>query len=518
MAAAAVATFAAALQAMYLNYSRRRRESLQFAIHEASDVIVNVGLCKEDTDIMKQEAVGHQILVSESYYTELIMNEEKNTTMRDQANLSPEICASDIKDAQLLKFQETPSNTLSNEVQPASELPAFIVTDNASAQITGNEGFKCLSSEVHKIDSLEQNDFGNKLPDFLAEKQGQAVAVSDVPVIINEPTFCWPSVPVEKKRIEINQDNGLGCIAARGGEPFPSSYNELMRQNAKAVYACNEEMPEVRSISCFKGLSAEPLHLILQDDNSSDFRLRHALKFAGVRAKASPLTSEGQKPSACFKEGHASKVKKKDNVQGFTGDMGRGFPHRIDDNTNLSGFPEPNGKPVMGANYQPGYLRAYNNLLRDERLRDCVDLLESMARKGLLDMDKVHHTSFLKACKRQKAVKEAFRFSKLIRNPSMSTFNMLLSVCASSQDFDGAFKVMLLIKEAGLKPDCKLYTTLISTCAKSGKVDAMFEVFHEMVNAGIEPNVNTYGALIDGCARAGQVAKAFGAYGIMRSK
>ncbi|KAL9414703.1 hypothetical protein AB3S75_043042 [Citrus x aurantiifolia] len=46
----------------------------------------------------------------------------------------------------------------------------------------------------------------------------------------------------------------------------------------------------------------------------------------------------------------------------------------------------------------------------------------------------------------------------------------------------------------------------------------MFEVFHEMVNAGIEPNVHTYGALIDGCAKSGQVAKAFGAYGIMRSK
>lgn len=39
-----------------------------------------------------------------------------------------------------------------------------------------------------------------------------------------------------------------------------------------------------------------------------------------------------------------------------------------------------------------------------------------------------------------------------------------------------------------------------------------------MVNAGVEPNANTYGALIDGCARAGQLAKAFGAYGIMRSK
>jgi pentatricopeptide repeat protein len=95
---------------------------------------------------------------------------------------------------------------------------------------------------------------------------------------------------------------------------------------------------------------------------------------------------------------------------------------------------------------------------------------------------------------------------------------MLLSVCANSQDFDGALQVMVLLKEAGLKPDCKLYTTLISTCAKCGKVDAMFEVFHEMVSAGIEPNVNTYSALIDGCAKAGQVAKAFGAYGIMSSK
>lgn len=39
-----------------------------------------------------------------------------------------------------------------------------------------------------------------------------------------------------------------------------------------------------------------------------------------------------------------------------------------------------------------------------------------------------------------------------------------------------------------------------------------------MVNSGVEPNVHTYGALIDGCARAGQIAKAFGAYGILRSK
>lgn len=40
-------------------------------------------------------------------------------------------------------------------------------------------------------------------------------------------------------------------------------------------------------------------------------------------------------------------------------------------------------------------------------------------------------------CKHKKAVKEAFRFCKLIPKPTLSTFNMLMSVCASSQDGDG---------------------------------------------------------------------------------
>ncbi|KAG4966980.1 hypothetical protein JHK87_032631 [Glycine soja] len=163
-------------------------------------------------------------------------------------------------------------------------------------------------------------------------------------------------------------------------------------------------------------------------------------------------------------------------------------------------------------------LSKYNNLLKVERLHECVELLKDMETKGLLDMSKVYHAKFFNICKKRKAVKEAFDFIRLIPNPMLSTFNMLMSVCASSQDSEGAFQVLQLLKDARLEPDCKLYTTLILTCAKSGKVDLMFEVFHKMVNSGVEPNVHTYGALIGGCARAGQVAKAFGAYGIMRSK
>ncbi|XP_010447032.1 PREDICTED: pentatricopeptide repeat-containing protein MRL1, chloroplastic isoform X2 [Camelina sativa] len=161
---------------------------------------------------------------------------------------------------------------------------------------------------------------------------------------------------------------------------------------------------------------------------------------------------------------------------------------------------------------------AYNRLLRDGRLKDCINLLEDLDQRDLLDMDKIYHASFFKACKKQRAVKEAFRFTKLILNPTLSTFNMLMSVCASSQDIEGARRVLRLVQENGMTADCKLYTTLISSCAKSGKVDAMFEVFHQMSNSGVEANLHTFGALIDGCGRAGQIAKAFGAYGILRSK
>jgi hypothetical protein len=44
---------------------------------------------------------------------------------------------------------------------------------------------------------------------------------------------------------------------------------------------------------------------------------------------------------------------------------------------------------LRGTKDVPDYLRRYNSLLIDGRLKDSVDLLESMEQKGLLDMNKV---------------------------------------------------------------------------------------------------------------------------------
>ncbi|KAL5791128.1 hypothetical protein ACOSQ2_006016 [Xanthoceras sorbifolium] len=310
-----------------------------------------------------------------------------------------------------------------------------------------------------------------------------------------------------KERIESHNE------VVQEGE-LTSYSREIDREKQCSSYGVNQSV--IKSTAVLNGVKAISSHASPFNSFSLSLPKRNTeLKRAEVSAHDFLQTSEyvdGNMSRAFHKEGAFNKRK----------DRGRDLPrnkeskHRMQDKSkNVLQNPYPSG---IHANDTQRQLSAYNRLLRDGRLTDCVDLLEEMERRGFLDMNKVYHARFFNTCKSEKAIKEAFRFYKLVSNPTLSTLNMLMSVCASSQDVEGAFQVLRLVQEAGLKADCKLYTTLISTCAKSGKVDTMFEVFHEMVNAGVEPNIHTYGALIDGCAKAGQVAKAFGAYGIMRSK
>lgn len=158
------------------------------------------------------------------------------------------------------------------------------------------------------------------------------------------------------------------------------------------------------------------------------------------------------------------------------------------------------------------YLFLYRKLLGAGRLQDCVAILESIDEYSILNMDKVNPHEFYSACKRRRALKEAFRFSRLVGRKSLRNYNMLLSVCAQSQDASAACRVLEMVRNAGLQADCIFYTTLISACAKAGRIDLMFKFLNEMETEGIDANVQTFGAMIDGCARAGDVPKAFGIY------
>ncbi|XP_052185351.1 pentatricopeptide repeat-containing protein MRL1, chloroplastic isoform X2 [Diospyros lotus] len=357
---------------------------------------------------------------------------------------------------------------------------------------------------------------------------------------VTDPSFPLP-MPSEPG---IDEHKGPICELNEVGEIISHSgiFTEPRREGLYAFYEANHSQAEsILNLNGPKTLSSQT-----SQQNYYGFSSLKRKSVTGVNllAKSSIHTeedrfvssesTEGKIPIAYFKKGPShksadlakSKGIAKENESRILPQDGRKYspqpahPNGIHVNGHryTSQPSHPNGMHANDKHYPSRQIPVYNNLLKAGRLIDCLELLEGTERKGLLDMDKVYHVGFFKSCQKQRAVKEAFRFTKLIPNPTLSTFNMLMSVCASSQDSEGAFEVMQLVQEAGLKADCKLYTTLISTCAKSGKVDAMFKVFHEMVNAEVEPNVHTYGALIDGCARAGQVAKAFGAYGIMRSK
>ncbi|KAL5715047.1 hypothetical protein ACHQM5_016931 [Ranunculus cassubicifolius] len=376
--------------------------------------------------------------------------------------------------------------------------------------------------DVSGSDLVVSNATGLVSTETLEEDSIGAEISSEQHQLVIQPTSNGSVVAGNIENGELKQDHKPSqAVSQATNLRIPGHYNLLKDTSREELHRFYEENHGTRrSISDHKDLNSMSTQHVSHSNRLSSL-LRSSLLH---RSEASLQTSDqssaslnGHLPLARNKDVLSSKIEEYRRGVELSRDTEKGFaPGKIPRDQHES--PEPNGWHGISTWDPIKYMKTYNRFLRDGRLADCIELLESMEQNGILDMNKIYHVKFFNMCKSQKAVKEAFRFVKLISNPTLSTFNMLLSVCANSQDSEGAFKVLRLVKDAGMIPDCKLYTTLISTCGKSGKVDSMFEVFHKMVNAGVEPNLHTYGALIDGSARAGQVAKAFGAYGILRSK
>ncbi|KAK8944396.1 Pentatricopeptide repeat-containing protein [Platanthera zijinensis] len=517
--AATVAVFAS-IELVYPNGNRGGGCNNEID-YDASEQEFSVALtsCKlsEDTDIPQKECIGMHVLASETLYSVPSFFYKTNTTSRTlEESYSTNDDSSIINDGKLCNHTSVVTEDVSNnELHLVDEPLALFPPARMLDKIKVDGANDLLHGEIESLGKLVVDN-----SDFIIGKKEETLSVSNAhPLKVFRISNCL-MIPVKSKRRNFSQGQYYRTQKhmADERELLDSNYNEDYYRSTKEAYDCSEEQLEVRSISCFSSLNEKPLNLVLRSDGG--YRdLKQSLKRAEVlenKGAAKSDCSERQTLVTCLKKSLGINEKGLNKGQSSIQEIDRSLLWRKE-NKQLSSF-QPNGGLVKDSSNLETCLRSYECFLRDARLKDCLDLLDSMERKGILDMDKVHHTRFLNACKSHKAVKEAFRFCKLINKPTLSIFNMLLSVCANSQDFDGAFKVMLLMKEARLKPDCKLYTTLISACGKCEKVDAMFEVFHEMVNSGVEPNANTYGALIDGCARSGQVAKAFGAYGIMRSK
>ncbi|KAK1325899.1 Pentatricopeptide repeat-containing protein [Acorus calamus] len=528
---AVVVAALAAFREMHLNHERRPREdddSVELSSEKESDDMEHVELSEQFGDANTKGTINSRITHGEEVHLENQMKERKNVVV--EFSHSTEVYGFNEEEGHLLKFHENGlahEDTLAAEAQ-GHQLISPLLGDVVLADTNVGVGANPPLAVVNEPRALELENLQFSVRDSLLERQETPVAILDMPGIATNPSL--PHVSVNNGYTEINQVNEVEHVTSKESEIKKSSHNVVLNHSVEQVSCFNDfTQPGASSTAAEHAVHS---HIPPLNINGFNTQIRHIQEGILICDLKYVMVSEhGEGQMIDFQNKNGSVSRKKGYIKGKrSSNRERRLPRpKVYKQTRP--LLQQNRMPLTNSNDPSSSLSTYNQLLRDGRLSDCIELLENMETKGLLDMDKVYHSRFFKMCQSHKAIKEAFRFFKLIKKPTMKltiTFFALLNHDRDANNYLahklvlfedlGAQQVLQLVKDAGLKPDCKLYTTLISTCAKSGEVDAMFEVFHEMVNAGVEPNVNTYGALIDGCGRAGQVAKAFGAYGIMRSK
>ncbi|KAL0726018.1 hypothetical protein Bca4012_022111 [Brassica carinata] len=453
-----------------------QREIEHFDVHDGAPVEVNGGFRKkvEESATKSEEEEAHQ--VREAAVAEYDSFVAKETEM----------------EAEESQFAVASVSTIASEHSFVDERLSSSISNGSVGVESATLGAKAPEKQVENNEEQRVTDNG-----FSQEVVGVHSVAS--PHVVDHDTHALE-----------NKYNGLIQKPVKY-----SIFTESKREEIHTFYGSNHSSPNSSSLTSVKAVSptltsSTTDSLLLDHNNNGTIDTQ----FSGPSSGQATSTGYVEEENLVTHGNGGLSLKRKDVRRDWeVPDDGKHLVHQTDES-----MPEFPSQILNSNGRSPKTSDAYYQLLRDGRLIDCINLLEDLDQRDLLDMDKIYHASFFKLCKKRRAVNEAFRFTKLIPNPTLSTFNMLMSVCASSQDIEGARGVLHLVQENGMMADCKLYTTLISSCAKSGKVDAMFEVFHQMANSGVEPNLHTFGALIDGCARAGQVAKAFGAYGILRSK
>ncbi|POO02483.1 Tetratricopeptide-like helical domain containing protein [Trema orientale] len=88
-------------------------------------------------------------------------------------------------------------------------------------------------------------------------------------------------------------------------------------------------------------------------------------------------------------------------------------------------------------------------------------------------------------------------------SPNQITWSILIDICGSSGNVEGALKILRSMRETGIEPDVVAYTTVIKVCVESANVKVAFALFAEMKRNQIQPNLVTYNTLLRARSRYG---------------
>lgn len=102
--------------------------------------------------------------------------------------------------------------------------------------------------------------------------------------------------------------------------------------------------------------------------------------------------------------------------------------------------------------------------------------------------------------------------------PEISTFSLLLSLCAKLRKEDDIPAILTKMRSYGLKYDASIYTTLLNVCAETKNEERAYEILGRMENEKIRLNSISYHTLLKLHVSLGQKEKAFGVFAEMIKK
>lgn len=113
----------------------------------------------------------------------------------------------------------------------------------------------------------------------------------------------------------------------------------------------------------------------------------------------------------------------------------------------------------------------------------------------------------MKACGsdyyRAKALMEEMKGIGL--TPNHISWSILIDVCGSSGNVEGALQILRAMREAGIQPDVVTYTTIIKVCVENKDFKSAFSLFASMKKYQIKPNMVTYNTLLRARSRYGSL-------------
>ncbi|XP_050230569.1 pentatricopeptide repeat-containing protein At5g02830, chloroplastic [Mercurialis annua] len=108
------------------------------------------------------------------------------------------------------------------------------------------------------------------------------------------------------------------------------------------------------------------------------------------------------------------------------------------------------------------------------------------------------YNTLMKACgsdyNRAKALMDEMETLGL--SPNRISWSILIDICGSSGNMDGAIQILKNMRMAGVEPDVIAYTTAIKVCVQSKFLKMAFSLFVEMKRYQIKPNLVTYDTLL----------------------